>query len=132
MSKFNPQANGLEVVVSSEAEGLVVSASGEVDLSTISTFEPPIMQVVSDLMDGPADLTMTIDLTHVEFIDSCGLAVLLKARSSTRDCGRDFKVVLGRNSQPARVMKLGRFDTLMAMHYIDDPSGALSLASAPI
>ena len=90
------------------------------------------MQGVSDVMDGPDDRAMTIDLTLVEFIDSCGLAVLLKARNSTRDGGRDFKVVLGRDSQPARVMRLGRFDTLMSMHYVDEPCGALSLASAPV
>ena len=48
-----------------------------------------------------------------------------------RDAQHDFNVVLGRNTQPARVMRLGRFDTLMAMHYINS-DGPLNLTSTPV
>lgn len=110
----------LQVVVTAAADGVLVTAAGEVDLYTVASFEPPIMKGVSDLVSEPCDRGLTVDLTNVEFIDSCGLAVLLKARNSTREDGRAFHVVLGRNTQPARVMRLGRFDVIMALHYSED------------
>ena len=124
--------SGLNVVVNTEADKLVVVAVGEIDLFTISSFEPPVMKVISDVIAGDDHRQMAIDLTDVEFIDSCCLALLLRACHSMRDAGHEFCLMLGRDTQPARVLRLGRFDTLMAMHYVDDLNGALSLASTPI
>ncbi len=132
MSNISSPASGLSVVLRDEPDRLIVAAKGEIDLFTISSFEPTVMKVISDLVSGCDHRLMTIDPTTVEFIDSCGLAVLLKACHSLRNTEHGFRVVLGRDSQPARVLRLGRFDTLMEMHYIDDPIGAVSLTSAPV
>ena len=82
MSKISIPASGLDVTITALADGLTVSATGEVDLFTVSLFEPPVLKVVSELIEGHDRRTMTIDLTNVEFIDSCGLAVLLRRPAS--------------------------------------------------
>ena len=58
-----------------------------------------------------------VDLSHVDFIDSAGLALLVEARKKLSPEGRSLSVLLTPSRQPERVLKLGRFDTIMTLAY---------------
>ena len=53
----------------------------------------------------------------VDFIDSAGLALLVEARKKLAPEGRVLNVLLTPSRQPERVLKLGRFDTIMNLAY---------------
>ena len=105
--------NAAQLVVSHRQEplGTVIEAVGEVDLTTAAQLREALMAAVSD-----ADKTgVIVDLSKVDFIDSAGLALLVEARKRLHPEGRDLSVLLTPGRQPERVLKLGRFDTIMKL-----------------
>ena len=97
-------------------KGPVVSASGEVDLTTVGLLRDPILNAVTST-DTPA---VIVNLTQVDFIDSAGLALLVEARKLLSPEARTLYVLLTKGRQPERVLKLGRFDTIMRLSYSMD------------
>lgn len=84
----------------------VVSAAGEIDLSTA----PRLARVLGE-QAGP----VVLDLTGVEFLSAAGVQVLLDVRGR----GRDLRVVLPRSCLAHRVLELtgveeavARYDTV--------------------
>jgi anti-sigma B factor antagonist len=62
-------------VTSSERSGVrVISISGELDLDTAPEFESPLNAVLA-----AGDLTLVIDLSACEFVDSTGIALIVWA-----------------------------------------------------
>jgi anti-anti-sigma factor len=103
----------LTISTSSTEKGPVVSAVGEVDLTTVGTLRDPVISAVTST-DTPA---VVVDLTKVDFIDSAGLALLVEARKLMAPDSRTLYVLLTKGRQPERVLKLGRFDTIMQLSY---------------
>lgn len=93
--------------------GALVEAQGEVDLTTAPQLREPLMEVVNAA--DPAGVI--VDLREVDFIDSAGLALLVEARKRLAPEGRALHVLLTPGRQPERVLKLGRFDTIMSLVY---------------
>lgn len=91
----------------------VVEAIGEVDLTTAPLLREALMAVVN----GSKKKSVIVDLSHVDFIDSAGLALLVEARKRLLPEGRTLNVLLTPGRQPERVLKLGRFDTIMTLAY---------------
>jgi len=56
--------------------------TGEVELSTCSTFRSSLVSCIAGL-----NTQLTIDLTHVEFMDSSGLHALMEATRTIRKQG---------------------------------------------
>ena len=105
--------NAAQLVIShrQETQGTVIEAVGEVDLTTAAQLREVLLAAV-----GEADKTAVIvDLSKVDFIDSAGLALLVEARKRLSPEGRTLSVLLTPGRQPERVLKLGRFDTIMTL-----------------
>lgn len=97
----------MELTVSLDAkEGIdVVSAKGEVDAYTAPTLDESLTSLISS-----GSKQIIVDLSGVEFIDSTGLGIIVKALKSVRDQGGWLKVVA--NSD--RVVKVFRITGLEA------------------
>ena len=93
-----------------ETQGILIEAVGEVDLTTAPLLREPLMAAVN----SGEKLPVIVDLSRVDFIDSAGLALLVEALSPE---GRSLSVLLTPSRQPERVLKLGRFDTIMTLAY---------------
>lgn len=107
--------NAAQLAVSSRTidKGALVEAQGEVDLTTAQQLRQPLMEAVNT----PPKSDVFVDLRQVDFIDSAGLALLVEARKRLSPEGRALHIVLTPGRQPERVLKLGRFDTIMTLTY---------------
>jgi anti-sigma B factor antagonist len=100
-SGASSQMNGnlLKVRVETAGNGTsVVSLAGELDLSTIPRMELPLLGEVSHR-------AVIVDLSALSFIDSLGIAVLIKAfRAAEGD--RRMHTVIAPGSQVERVLRI--------------------------
>jgi anti-sigma B factor antagonist len=93
-------------------QGSLIQAVGEVDLTTAPLLKSPLMEIVNG-----GNGAVIVDLSHVDFIDSAGLALLVEARKALAKSSRPLHILLTTGRQPERVLKLGRFDTIMNLAY---------------
>ena len=63
--------------------GLVLTATGEIDLSNVESFAQALTDAVAKA-DGGGGGTLTVDLSSVEYLDSAGVNVLFPFASSVR------------------------------------------------
>lgn len=102
-----------------EPQGTIIEAVGEVDLTTA----PLLREALLEAVGGPGIQGVIVDLSKVDFIDSAGLALLVEARKRLSPHGRTLSILLTPARQPERVLKLGRFDTIMTLaHSLSDLS----------
>lgn len=78
------------VDVRRQADAVVLAVSGELDLSST----PALEEEVGKAIECDAS-TVIVDLRELEFIDSTGLGVLVKANQRAVDEGRTFGLVRG-------------------------------------
>lgn len=103
----------LTITTSRTEKGPVVSAVGEVDLTTVGSLREPVLTAIASSETS----SVIVDLTRVDFIDSAGLALLVEARKLLAPESRSLYVLLTPGRQPERVLKLGRFDSIMQLSY---------------
>jgi anti-sigma B factor antagonist len=90
-------ANGLELEVREGEHAVVVVLTGELDMASTEDFATALQRA------GRSEhQTTVVDLSALEFIDSSGLATLIKAEHEARDAGRRFVIVRG----PRQVQQL--------------------------
>jgi len=78
----------------------VLAVSGELDLASSSTLEDELARV------GDSDSAVVIiDLSGLEFMDSTGLSVVVRAHQRAQEKGRRFGLVKGR-PQVQRLLSL--------------------------
>lgn len=70
---------------------LVVSANGEVDAGTATRLQEGIAAARS--ADVPESPLLALDLTHVGFLDSAGLAVLVEVASDCHKAEQELRIV---------------------------------------
>ena len=85
----------------------VVSLAGELDLSTIPRMEVPLLGEVSHR-------AVIVDLSALSFIDSSGIAVLIKAFRAAEGNGR-MHTVIASGSQVERVLRLAGIDRALPL-----------------
>jgi anti-anti-sigma factor len=91
MCRLGPEVqNHFRVEVSREGNTIVLAIGGELDLSSSAALEDEIAKAVQ----GDA-ARLVIDLRELEFVDSTGLGVLVKANQLAVDAGREFGLVRG-------------------------------------
>jgi anti-anti-sigma factor len=84
-----PEAPDLEITVTHAGEATTVTLVGEIDLSTSTQLN----RELDVLLDGtPVSGRLRIDLAGVTFMDTTGVAVLLKARRRALELGCRFVV----------------------------------------
>lgn len=81
----------------------------------LDALEAPALRTAinEQLEQGPTSLI--IDLHDVEFVDSAGLAALVKGMKDSRRGGGDLRIVSPVAEDAMRVFKLTRFDKVFAM-----------------
>jgi anti-anti-sigma factor len=91
MCRLGPEVQShFRVEVNRQGSAIVLAIGGELDLSSSAALEDEIMKAVQ------TDATsLVIDLRQLEFVDSTGLGVLVKAHQLAADAGREFGLVRG-------------------------------------
>lgn len=80
--------------------GCAVALEGELDISSVSTFR----SALGELM-GAGQRDIRIDMSDVDFLDSCGIGVLLWAHHRLESAGGRLTVV-NASGDVARVLEL--------------------------
>ena len=110
-----PEMKLFEVSVApSEDDGVTLTLSGELDLSTIEQLE----EAIADRVDGKPALVV-LDLRSLVFLDSTGLRLMLRLDASVREAGGRLVLVKG----PRRVHRV--FELTRAvdeLEIVDDPA----------
>jgi anti-anti-sigma factor len=83
----------------------VIAVRGELDLSTAADLEPPLEEAIET-----GDASVLIDLSECEFIDSTGIALIVRAWQRL-DAGADGEgsgrvVICSQNDQVRRVLEI--------------------------
>lgn len=93
----------------------VVAVRGELDLSTASDLEGPLEEAISD-----AGGSVLIDLSECEFIDSTGIALIVRAwQRFDRGAGGDGNgrvVICSDNQQVRRVLEITGLELSIPIH----------------
>ena len=108
ISLENVAPSELMITSRRDADALVLSLSGELDLSS-----SPVLEKELDAMAVDGSARVVIDLGGLEFMDSSGLQMLLRARERATENELDFSLVRGRPGVH-RVFELTRTDELFA------------------
>jgi anti-anti-sigma factor len=92
----------------------VVAVRGELDLSTAPELEGPLEEAAS-----AGDASLLIDLTECDFIDSTGIALIVRTwkRLDDADGGNPRRVVVcSDNDQVRRVLEITGLDLSIPIH----------------
>ncbi|MET9496140.1 STAS domain-containing protein [Streptomyces sp. NPDC006552] len=89
-------------------EGPVVTLTGDLDYETA----PELLAAVTALA-APAGTTVTLDLSGVEFLDSGGINVLLRARAALQERGAEL-AVRRPSAVVERIFHITGLDTVLA------------------
>jgi anti-anti-sigma factor len=97
----------------------VIAVRGELDLSTASDLEGPLDDAVST-----GDASVLIDLTDCEFIDSTGIALIVRAwqrldHAADGD-GNGRVVICSANDQVRRVLEITGLELSIPIHSTRD------------
>ena len=93
----------------------VIAVRGELDLSTASDLEAPLEEAISS-----GDASVLIDLSECEFIDSTGIALIVRAwqrLDRSADGEGDGRVVIcSDNDQVRRVLEITGLELSIPIH----------------
>ena len=109
-SDFPPPA--AEVSISFDAGTALITLSGEIDLALRAGLEFAAEEAIL------RSLPVRVDLSAVTFMDSQGLAALLRARQEAESSGGSLRL----EGVPARVLKLLRLTRLDSVFTVDSIS----------
>lgn len=97
------------VEVRNQEAAIVVAVSGELDLAS-----SPVLEDALERAHNSECSMVIMDLTELEFMDSTGLSVLVKAQQRAYDAGRGFGLVKG-GAQVQRLLSLTGIDERMTV-----------------
>jgi anti-anti-sigma factor len=106
-----------EVKVGDLQDGVrTISVRGELDLSTAPELERPL----EEALDGDEG-SVLIDLSECEFIDSTGIALIVRAwqRLDSGENGRNL-VICSQNDQVRRVLEITGLELSIPVHLTRD------------
>ncbi|MFN8163299.1 MAG: STAS domain-containing protein [Solirubrobacterales bacterium] len=97
----------------------VIAVRGELDLSTASELEGPLEEAIAS-----GDATLLIDLAQCEFIDSTGIALIVRAwQRLDRNAGGEGSgrvVICSDNDQVRRVLEITGLELSIPIHATRD------------
>jgi len=105
-----------------------ISVRGELDLSTAPDLEGPLEEALES-----GEGSVLIDLSQCEFIDSTGIALIVRAwqRLNSGENGRAL-VICSQNDQVRRVLEITGLELSIPVHTTrDEALAALSAPSQP-
>ncbi|WP_237047713.1 ATP-binding protein [Lentzea guizhouensis] len=80
--------------------------TGDLDIATVEDLRAPLLARVDTADDRPVEL----DLTGLAYLSSSGVALLLHAKASAHERGRDLTLTARTGSAPARILDLSGLD----------------------
>jgi anti-anti-sigma factor len=80
----------LQIRRSVDPRGIVLTLTGELDLETTPEFDEQVREI-----DGANPRRLLLDLAGIEFMDSTGLAAILRAQRSADSNGHDLSLRSG-------------------------------------
>jgi len=83
----------------------VVKLYGEVDLSNSRSIKLDIIKLIKSKNN------IIVDFTHLQYIDSSGMASLVEAFNEAREHDTEFHIA-GANGSPLQVLQLTRLNTV--------------------
>jgi anti-sigma B factor antagonist len=89
--------SNLSIEVRDENHAVVIGVSGELDLASSPALEDELERVTAS-----ATPLVIVDLRRLEFMDSTGLSVIVRAHQRATEAGQRFGVVKG----PQQVQRL--------------------------
>jgi anti-sigma B factor antagonist len=107
-----------QVHARSEPTAIVIEVAGELDLASAPALEDELTQAESSEVE-----LVILDLRELEFIDSTGLGLLVKAHRRAEETGQRFAVVKG-SSQVQRLLDVAGLGERLTL--IDSPEELLS------
>ena len=99
---------GLLTIRSEQQDAHFVSLHGELDLASAKALEDELLRI-----EATSISRIVLDLTELEFIDSTGLAVIVRADTRAKNDGHVLRV-LRPNGEVARVFELCELDEVLA------------------
>ncbi|MEX2106435.1 MAG: STAS domain-containing protein [Solirubrobacterales bacterium] len=95
----------------------VIAVRGELDLSNASSLEPPLEEAIS-----AGDSSVLIDLSECEFIDSTGIALIVRAWQRLDRSGESSGrvVICSDNDQVRRVLEITGLELSIPIHETRD------------
>lgn len=100
----------LDVSTRDEGGRVVVVAIGEVDVFTAPALDAELYRLIED-----GKVSIVVDLSRVDFLDSTGLSVLVKALKRIREVDGTLDVVVTAD-RVAKVFRLTGLDALIPLH----------------
>lgn len=88
-----------------------VSLSGRLDALSAPDLRTELTRLLDDGVHR-----LRIDLADIEFVDSAGLAALVRAMKTARQHGGDIELVRPRSDEAYRVFQLTKFDSVFTIH----------------
>jgi anti-anti-sigma factor len=109
--------SSFQLQVRSEDRAAVIVVSGELDLASAPALEEELNRATTD----GAEL-LIVDLRELEFIDSTGLGLLIKAHRRAEAAGQKFAIVRGQ-SQVQRLLGVTGIEQRLIL--VDSPEELL-------
>jgi anti-sigma B factor antagonist len=93
----------------------VIAIRGELDLSTAADLEAPLEEAITS-----GNVSVLIDLTECEFIDSTGIALIVRAWQrldrNAEGAGDGQVVIASQNDQVRRVLEITGLESSIPIH----------------
>jgi anti-sigma B factor antagonist len=102
-------AGGLQLEVREHERAVVVAVRGELDIARVQSFADALERAVSSQRPQ-----VVVDLSGLQFIDSSGLAALIKADEEAKGSGKELTVVRG-SRQVHQLLELTGFSERLAL-----------------
>lgn len=112
--------SSFQLEVRSAHDAAVIAISGELDLASAPALEEELERSAAN----GADLVI-VDLRELQFIDSTGLGLLIKAHRQAEASGRKFAIVRGQ-SQVQKLLGVTGIDQRLTL--VDSPEELLGAA----
>jgi anti-sigma B factor antagonist len=90
-------------------EGIVVRASGALDLAAVATLK----EALDGVFERDGHSTVILDLAQLTFIDSTGIALLLREKQAARRDGERLRIRGGSGRAVRRTLELAGVDSLL-------------------
>lgn len=81
----------------------------------IAAFHTPVLREQLNTLLAGGTRYYVLDLSHVEFLDSAGLAVLVNLLKRAQQDGGSVKMILPKSEAARRILRLTRFDKVFTI-----------------
>ena len=90
---------------------VIVEVDGDLDVYNAAMLRGAIGKAFA----GSGDAPLVLDLRHVIYIDSAGLAALLWTKSARRESRFGIQILIASGGQPERLFKLAVFESIVTV-----------------